>query len=91
MTEYRRILLEGAPVQVVRHGDELVAHERLDAAATPAHLDDALDGVGDGQPGHGGVVAGEHGLQQPVDHVVGDPGRGAGAGVVTDVKPGAKV
>ena len=25
MTEYRRILLEGAPVQVVRHGDELVA------------------------------------------------------------------
>jgi 5-oxopent-3-ene-1,2,5-tricarboxylate decarboxylase / 2-hydroxyhepta-2,4-diene-1,7-dioate isomerase len=25
MTEYRRILLEGAPVQTVRHGDELVA------------------------------------------------------------------
>ena len=25
MTEYRRILLEGAPVQVIRHGDELVA------------------------------------------------------------------
>lgn len=25
MTEYRRILLEGAPVQVVRHGEELVA------------------------------------------------------------------
>lgn len=25
MTEYRRILLEGAPVQVVRHGDELVS------------------------------------------------------------------
>ncbi|MBI1350890.1 MAG: FAA hydrolase family protein [Actinomycetales bacterium] len=25
MTEYRRILLEGSPVQVVRHGDELVA------------------------------------------------------------------
>ncbi|MEI6361527.1 MAG: fumarylacetoacetate hydrolase family protein [Actinomycetes bacterium] len=25
MTDYRRILLEGAPVQVVRHGDELVA------------------------------------------------------------------
>ncbi|MBK9738403.1 MAG: fumarylacetoacetate hydrolase family protein [Actinobacteria bacterium] len=25
MTEYRRILLEGAPVQAVRHGDELVA------------------------------------------------------------------
>ena len=25
MTEYRRILLEGAPVQVVRHGDELAA------------------------------------------------------------------
>ncbi len=25
MTEYRRILLEGAPVQTIRHGDELVA------------------------------------------------------------------
>lgn len=25
MTEYRRILLEGAPMQVIRHGDELVA------------------------------------------------------------------
>ncbi len=25
MTEFRRVLLEGAPVQVVRHGDELVA------------------------------------------------------------------
>jgi 5-oxopent-3-ene-1,2,5-tricarboxylate decarboxylase/2-hydroxyhepta-2,4-diene-1,7-dioate isomerase len=25
MTEYRRVLLEGAPVQVIRHGDELVA------------------------------------------------------------------
>jgi len=25
MTEYRRVLLEGAPVQVVRHGDELLA------------------------------------------------------------------
>ena len=25
MTEYRRVLLEGAPVQTIRHGDELVA------------------------------------------------------------------
>ena len=25
MTEYRRVLLEGAPVQMIRHGDELVA------------------------------------------------------------------
>jgi len=25
MTEYRRILLEGAPVMTIRHGDELVA------------------------------------------------------------------
>ena len=25
MTEYRRILLDGAPVQIIRHGDELVA------------------------------------------------------------------
>lgn len=25
MTEYRRILLDGSPVQVVRHGDDLLA------------------------------------------------------------------
>ena len=25
MTEYRRVLLDGAAVEVVRHGDELVA------------------------------------------------------------------
>jgi 5-oxopent-3-ene-1,2,5-tricarboxylate decarboxylase/2-hydroxyhepta-2,4-diene-1,7-dioate isomerase len=37
MTEYRRILLEGAPVQVVRHGDELVA-----ADGRVAGVDDAI-------------------------------------------------
>ena len=37
MTEYRRILLEGAPVQVVRHGDELVAPD-----GRVAGVDDAI-------------------------------------------------
>lgn len=37
MTEYRRILLEGAPVQTVRHGDELVA-----ADGRSVGVDDAI-------------------------------------------------
>jgi 5-oxopent-3-ene-1,2,5-tricarboxylate decarboxylase/2-hydroxyhepta-2,4-diene-1,7-dioate isomerase len=37
MTEYRRILLEGAPVQTVRHGDELVA-----ADGRTVGVDDAI-------------------------------------------------
>ena len=37
MTEYRRILLEGAPVQTVRHGDELVA-----ADGRTVGIDDAI-------------------------------------------------
>jgi 5-oxopent-3-ene-1,2,5-tricarboxylate decarboxylase/2-hydroxyhepta-2,4-diene-1,7-dioate isomerase len=37
MTEYRRILLEGAPVQVIRHGDELVA-----ADGRTVGVDDAI-------------------------------------------------
>ena len=37
MTEYRRILLAGAPVQVVRHGDELVA-----ADGRVVGIDDAI-------------------------------------------------
>jgi 2-keto-4-pentenoate hydratase/2-oxohepta-3-ene-1,7-dioic acid hydratase in catechol pathway len=39
VTEYRRILLDGAPVQVVRHGDVLVAPDgRETAAAGAVHL-----------------------------------------------------
>jgi 5-oxopent-3-ene-1,2,5-tricarboxylate decarboxylase/2-hydroxyhepta-2,4-diene-1,7-dioate isomerase len=39
MTEYRRILLDGAPVEVVRHGDVLVAPDGREAAAAGAvHL-----------------------------------------------------
>ncbi len=39
MTEYRRILLDGAAVQVVRHGDELVAADGRTVAAQDAiHL-----------------------------------------------------
>lgn len=39
MTEYRRILLEGAPVQVIRHGDELVAADGRTAGVDEAtHL-----------------------------------------------------
>jgi 5-oxopent-3-ene-1,2,5-tricarboxylate decarboxylase/2-hydroxyhepta-2,4-diene-1,7-dioate isomerase len=37
MTEYRRILLEGAPVQTIRHGDELVA-----ADGRSVGVDDAI-------------------------------------------------
>jgi 5-oxopent-3-ene-1,2,5-tricarboxylate decarboxylase/2-hydroxyhepta-2,4-diene-1,7-dioate isomerase len=37
MTEYRRILLEGAPVQTIRHGDELVA-----ADGRTVGVDDAI-------------------------------------------------
>ncbi len=37
MTEYRRILLEGAPVQVVRHGETLVAADGREVG-----LDDAI-------------------------------------------------
>ena len=37
MTEYRRILLEGAPVQTIRHGDELVA-----ADGRSVGIDDAI-------------------------------------------------
>ena len=37
MTEYRRILLEGAPVQVVRHGDALVAGDGREVG-----VDDAI-------------------------------------------------
>jgi len=37
MTEYRRILLEGAPVQTIRHGDELVA-----ADGRTVGIDDAI-------------------------------------------------
>lgn len=39
MTEYRRILLEGAPVQVIRHGDELVAADgRVVSVEEAIHL-----------------------------------------------------
>ena len=39
MTEYRRILLEGAPVQVVRHGDTLVAGDGREVGVDDAvHL-----------------------------------------------------
>ena len=39
MTEYRRILLDGAPVQVVRHGDELVAADgRIVGVEDAIHL-----------------------------------------------------
>ncbi len=39
MTEYRRILLEGAPVQTVRHGDELVAPDgRVTSINDAIHL-----------------------------------------------------
>ena len=39
MTEYRRILLEGSPVQTVRHGEELVAADgRTIAIADAIHL-----------------------------------------------------
>ena len=53
MTEYRRILLDGFPVQTVRHGDELVAEvlergehrigRRLAETAQGAALDDARE------------------------------------------------
>ena len=36
MTEYRRILLDGAAVQVVRHGDTLVAADGREVAAADA-------------------------------------------------------
>ena len=39
MTEYRRILLDGYPTQVVRRGDDLVAHDgRVTAIADAIHL-----------------------------------------------------
>ena len=39
MTEYRRILLDGYPTQVVRRGDDLVAHDgRVVAIAEAVHL-----------------------------------------------------
>lgn len=39
MTEYRRILLDGYPTQVVRRGDELVAHDgRVVPIANAVHL-----------------------------------------------------
>lgn len=39
MTEYRRILLDGYPTQVVRRGDDLVAHDgRVVAIANAVHL-----------------------------------------------------
>ena len=39
MTEYRRILLDGYPTQVVRRGDDLVAHDgRVVAIADAIHL-----------------------------------------------------
>jgi 5-oxopent-3-ene-1,2,5-tricarboxylate decarboxylase/2-hydroxyhepta-2,4-diene-1,7-dioate isomerase len=39
VTEYRRILLDGYPTQVVRHGDDLVAHDgRVVAIADAVHL-----------------------------------------------------
>ena len=39
MTEYRRILLDGYPTQVVRRGDDLVAHDgRVVAIADAVHL-----------------------------------------------------
>ena len=39
MTEYRRILLDGYPTQVVRRGDDLVAHDgRVVAIADATHL-----------------------------------------------------
>ena len=39
MTEYRRILLDGAPVETVRHGDELVAADgRVVGVDEASHL-----------------------------------------------------
>ena len=37
MTEYRRILLDGSAVQVVRHGDALVAADELVGGAQAGH------------------------------------------------------